>query len=61
MKPSNYELWGQIPGQSESVIIRKHYIHELTNPREVIYQGKAPVMKEIGPFNYQEYQTFDKY
>ena len=37
MQPSNYGLWGNIPGESESAIIRNFYMHELTNSREVVY------------------------
>jgi len=61
MKDNNYNLWGEIPGDTETLINRDFYINELQNPREVIYYGQKPVVQEVGPFSYQELQSFDKH
>lgn len=52
MTKENYALWGNIPGDSGSVIIRELYVNQVTNPRAVIYLGQAAIVQEIGPFSY---------
>lgn len=52
MESGNYNLWGKIPGDTQTIINRDFYINEIQNAKDIIYYGKVPIVKEVGPFSY---------
>ena len=58
MKKSNYNQWGEIPGQLNATLIRNYYFFNFTNPFETVFSGAQPVFVQTQPYCYQEYQNF---
>lgn len=58
MTPSNYEIWGQIPGKTNSLVLRNYTFFNFSNPWEVFFNNATPVFVELGPFSYQEVMLF---
>ncbi|CAD8186309.1 unnamed protein product [Paramecium octaurelia] len=61
MSSSNYALWGQIPGDTQTYLTRDFTFFQFTNPYDVMFRGKKPILVEKGPYTYQEKQNFTDY
>ena len=58
MTNKNFELWGIIPGQSQVDMHRDHYLYNLTNPEDFLYNQAKPEFVEVGPYTYYEFQNY---
>lgn len=52
MTPNNYNIWGEIPGDTNSLVIRNYTFYNFTNPWEVFFNNATPIFVELGPYSY---------
>ena len=58
MTSNNFQLWGMVPGQSESKMQRLYYLYNLSNPDDFLYNNARPEFIEVGPYVYDEFQNY---
>ncbi|KAL4446619.1 hypothetical protein ABPG74_005557 [Tetrahymena malaccensis] len=58
MQSSNYDQWGQIPGDTGMVLERQFTFFNWTNAERFFIYGDKPTLNESQPVYYQEYQNF---
>ena len=60
LTPETQGLWRGIPGQYNISITRATHVYNCTNRDDVIYKGAIPNVTEIGPFVYQESNSWSE-
>ena len=58
MKADKQSLWGQIPGDTQTIIMRNFYFYNFTNSLDVIFKNATPILVESPPYQYQEFENF---
>ncbi|KAL4496216.1 hypothetical protein ABPG72_012953 [Tetrahymena utriculariae] len=58
MQSSNYDQWGQIPGDTGMVLERQFTFFNWTNAERFFIYGDKPTLNESQPVYYQEFQNF---
>lgn len=53
MGNETYDIWGEMPGTTETITIRNFTMYNFTNPHQFLYQQAKPVFHEITNFVYE--------
>jgi hypothetical protein len=58
LDPNTYDVWGAVPGSTDTVTLRRFTMFNFTNPRGFLYRGEKPRFHEMSNFDYQERNNF---
>jgi CD36 family len=56
---NNPDLWGTLPGKSNSIVFQHFHFYNVENPDDVLWKGSAPILTEQNGYIYQEFDTFE--